>query len=380
VKKYFYIGLLGLLVFEVLKVYFIMPFPGSQEINSLDVAYLFHSYRWIFRVFFGLMILAGIVQAFRIKHKWIPAIVVVVVAFCTYVVNFVMTAESIFKQPQTLIMKGSAENKVKSSSLVIGVEHNGIAKAYPIQFLIYHHQVQDNVGGKPIIATYCSVCRTGRVFEPIVNGKHELFRLVGMDHYNAMFEDATTHSWWRQVNGECVAGELKGTELPEVTSSQLTLDKWFELYPHGTVMQPDGASMQEYDPSARFEQGKSEGNLTRTDTLSWENKSWVIGIQIDTIAKAYDWNQLKQQHIMHDDIGQTPIVLVLGSDGKSFAAFERPSKRDSLVIRNDTLFLAERKYDFSGRNLQDSSLHLTRVQASQEFWHSWRTFHPHTGH
>ena len=100
--------------------------------------------------------------------------------------------------------------------LVIGVVNNGEAKAYPIRFLGYHHQVQDTVGGKPVIVTYCTVCRTGRVFEPMVNGKPEKFRLVGMDHFNAMFEDATTKSWWRQVNGEAITGKLKGQQLPEV--------------------------------------------------------------------------------------------------------------------------------------------------------------------
>ena len=108
---------------------------------------------------------------------------------------------------------------------------NGIVKAYPIRFMSYHHQVQDTVGGMPLIITYCNVCRTGRAFLPVVRGQHERFRLVGMDHYNAMFEDATTGSWWRQSTGEAVAGPLKGQVLPEAESMQLTVKKLFELYP-----------------------------------------------------------------------------------------------------------------------------------------------------
>ena len=42
------------------------------------------------------------------------------------------------------------------------------------------------------MVTYCTVCRTGRVFSPIVEGQPETFRLVGMDHFNAMFEDEGT--------------------------------------------------------------------------------------------------------------------------------------------------------------------------------------------
>lgn len=38
-KKIFYSGLIGLSLFEILNMYFIMPFPGSQEIKSIDTAY-----------------------------------------------------------------------------------------------------------------------------------------------------------------------------------------------------------------------------------------------------------------------------------------------------------------------------------------------------
>ena len=38
-KKLFYIGLIGLGLFEILKVYFIMPMPGSQQMESIDIAY-----------------------------------------------------------------------------------------------------------------------------------------------------------------------------------------------------------------------------------------------------------------------------------------------------------------------------------------------------
>ena len=66
-KKIFYIGVSGIASFEILKVYFIMPMPGSQQMDSLDLAYFLHSYRWYFRVFFGVMIVVGAVKAFQGK-------------------------------------------------------------------------------------------------------------------------------------------------------------------------------------------------------------------------------------------------------------------------------------------------------------------------
>jgi len=376
-KKYFYFGALGLLIFEILNVYFIMPMPGSQNMNSLDLAYFLYSWRWAFRSVFGIMLCLGITQVFRSGRKWIPAITLLCTTVIVYLFNFKMSADHMFMQAKNTVFKSQADNQLPGGRLVIGVENNGEARAYPIQFLAYHHQVRDTIGGKPVMVTYCSVCRTGRVYEPLVNGKPETFRLVGMDHYNAMFEDANTGSWWRQSTGEAVEGRLKGKTLPEIYSQQMTVDKWFEMYPQGKVMQADESSVDNYDPLARFEAGKSLGNLTRTDSLSWKDKSWVLGIQRGNLSKAYNWNDLKKKRIINDVIGQTPVVMVIATDGKCFAAFERPSS-EIFTINHDTLFSGSTKYNFSGRNIDLPSNRLQPVNAYQEFWHSWKTFHPHT--
>lgn len=207
-KSVFYVGLSVLVLFEIARVYLIMPMPGSQGIKGLEFAYFLHACRWWIRAACALLLLAGSPAACAPWRKWLPAAitllpvaVVLLGAGIVWFLNFRMTAESIFQPPQTLTFQPRATSTVDESSLVIAVERNGEAKAYPVRFLVYHHQVQDVVGGEPVFVTYCSVCRTGRVFSPIVHGQVETFRLVGMDHFNAMFEDATTRSWWRQATG-----------------------------------------------------------------------------------------------------------------------------------------------------------------------------------
>ena len=197
-----YLGVAGIILYEIAKVYFIMPMPGSQQMNSIDIAYFLHTWRWAFRIVFWLMIIAGCTTALMGKRKWITVILLMVAGAVTYGTNYEMAADTMFYQPSQVILHNAALNKVQDERLVIGVEANGETKAYPIQFIGYHHQVRDVLGGEPVIVTYCAVCRTGRVFEPIVEGKLDEFRLVGMDHFNAMFEDKSTGSWWRQANGE----------------------------------------------------------------------------------------------------------------------------------------------------------------------------------
>ena len=374
-KNIFYIGLILLALFEVMNVYFIMPMPGSQRMNSIDLAYFLYSYRWIFRSTLSLMVLVGAPFAFSSKKVWVPLIAIAPVAVIVYMFNFNMTADHMFLQPDELVFKSRSENTLTDSSLVISVVHQHEAKAYPVRYIQYHHQVRDTIAGKPIMVTYCNVCRTGRVFEPVVDGKPENFRLVGMDHFNAMFEDETTKSWWRQATGEAITGTLKGNALPEVESNQLTLGKFFLLHPFGKVMKAEARSKKSYDTLGRFERGKSKGQLTRSDTVSWNEKSWVVGVQIDNRAKAYDWNELKAKRVIHDKIGSTPIAVALASDDESFIAFERNAD-EQFVERNDSLVSSLHTFDFAGRSSDGSRARL--LKSYQEFWHSWKQFHPET--
>jgi hypothetical protein len=377
-RKLFYIGIAGLILFEISNVYFIMPMPGSQRMNSIDAAYFFHTWRWVFRAVFGIMALLGGTQLLKKSPLWGLG-GLVLVAGVAYAANFEMAADTMFYQPSVLTLKNAAENKVGKERLVIGVEVNGQARAYPIQYIGYHHQVRDTLGGKPIIVTYCTVCRTGRAFEPIVNGKLETFRLVGMDHFNAMFEDKTTGSWWRQANGEAIVGELKGQTLPELEVTQVTLTKWLALYPHSLVMQPDTKFQEEYDSLSNYESGKRKGKLTKRDSTSWQDKSWVVGVEVSGGTKAYDWNQLQKKRIINDMIGYLPISVVLASDNQSFVALRRATPGQKLSVKNDSIYAeGGGTYTLLGKSTNPSVPDLVKVNAYQEYWHSWQTFHPGT--
>jgi hypothetical protein len=377
-KILFYLSITGLFLFELANVYFIMPMPGSQQMNSLDWAYWLYTYRWLFRgILLGLCLLGA--RSAWAAHGWKSLIVLLPIGGAVYMFNMVMAADHMFYQPRTLQMADAASNKVPLHKLVLGVSVNGAEKAYPIQFLGYHHQVMDTLGGKPVMVTYCTVCRTGRVYSPEVNGHLESFRLVGMDHFNAMFEDATTGSWWRQATGEAVAGPLKGQVLPEIPSEQTSLETWLKWHPQSLVMQRDPEFQEEYDSMDTYDLGIGRGKLTRTDTASWQDKSWVVGIAFDPQhAKAFDWNRLKKERIIHDQIGNHLVLVVLGSDNVSFQAFNRRNDQGPFALRQDTLTSDGKAWNLLGQPLTPETDALTRVSAWQEFWHSWKTFHPYT--
>ena len=376
-KKLFAVGVVGLIVFEIANVYFIMPMPGSQRMRSLDVAYALYQWRWSVRVVCGVLIAVSALPAWRAagRRNWLIPAALAVVGIVTYLFNFRLSADQMFREPTTLAMTPAAGNRVASDRLVVGIELNGDARAYPLQFIGYHHQVRDTVGGQEVLVSYCTVCRTGRVFTPVVEGQMERFRLVGMDQFNAMFEDETTGSWWRQANGEAIAGSRKGTTLPEIPSVQVTLKRWLSLHPTSLVMQGDSAFTDDYAKDCAYERGTSRKQLTGTDTLSWRDKSWVVGISMRGKSKAYDWNRLRRERSVNDEVGGVPIVLVLASDNESFFAFQRPDAATRFALRGDSLVSEVSAYDLSGHG---PTGRLKPLVASQEFWHSWRSFQPGT--
>jgi hypothetical protein len=377
-------GLVLLIAVEVARLYFIMPFPGSQESETIDLAYFIHQNIFWFRTIGLLIILFPMVSIFMggtTKAKVIASLGLIFYVVVVYLFNFRFAADQIFYQPTKVQVADSRANKIPLSNVVIGVSVGEEQRAYPIQLIGYHHQVRDTIAGQQIMVTYCTVCRTGRVFEPKVNGKMEQFRLVGMDHFNAMFEDEETGSWWRQVNGEAVTGPLKGSRLPQIESQQMTLDAWLRIYPNSKILQPDSTFAEAYEAMKPFERGKSKGALTKRDSLSWKPKSWIVGVQLGLTARAYDWNELVEKRLILDTLNGEAVAIVVEADSASFHVFKHDH---TLSMQGDSALIDRQSgkvWDLRGlaiNSTADDSRSLTVVQSSQEFWHSWKTFYPHT--
>lgn len=385
----FTVGWLLLVVPELLRIYFIMPFPGSQQAETVSIAYFLHHFILVFRIS-GIVIVAVSSYLLIARSKWVYKIITVIftalAGIVLYMSTQVMQADKMFLKPTHKILSDQDNSSVNPDQLVIGTEINGQSSCYPIQIIGYHHQVNDTVGGLPVLVTYCTVCRTGRVYSPVVDGQFEQFRLVGMDNFNAMLEDQSTKSWWRQENGEAVAGSQKGKFLTELPSQQMTLKSWINLHPDTRILQPDPDFAAEYSALTGYDEGTIGGNLEGTASSSWQPKSWVVGITVDNASRAYDWIELKSQVLLNDTLNSVPVLLMMEKDMMSFHAWNRKvhndvlhfGKPDSLDLFYDSATNSGWNYDGKCVSGPLSGNKLSKIPAYQEFWHSWQKFHPGT--
>jgi hypothetical protein len=237
-KIIFYFGILCVIAFEITKIYLLKYIPEGKGHESMDLTFFIHYWRWDFRLLFWMLILWGLIKIYGSEKNKPINVAILSAASITYLTNFILLP-NLKRDPADYIkFEAYTSNHMQSESKIIGVVVDGMAKAYPLQFIDNHSQIIDSIGNKRAMITYCQKCKNGRVFEPITNGRPNQFALVGRDYCNSLFEDMETGSWWRQSDGMALAGKMKGTLLKELPFEEVSLENWVASHPETIIMQP----------------------------------------------------------------------------------------------------------------------------------------------
>ncbi len=126
---------------------------------------------------------------------------------------------------------------VKPGEPVIELAVEGEARAYPLQVLVWHEIVNDEVGGVPVAVTYCPLCRTAIAFDRRVDGRILSFGVTGnLRDSDLVMYDRQTESWWQQFGGEALVGAYAGTELEQVPARIVSFEDFSSRHPDGLVL------------------------------------------------------------------------------------------------------------------------------------------------
>ena len=108
-------------------------------------------------------------------------------------------------------------------SRVLGLEINGVIRAYPLPILNWYEIVNDSVGGVPLAVTYCPLSGTGMVYRRDFSGTITNLGVSGL-LYNSelMLYDRESESLWSKVMGQSVSGPRKGGRLITVPIENTT--------------------------------------------------------------------------------------------------------------------------------------------------------------
>ncbi len=132
------------------------------------------------------------------------------------------------------------ETSIPGNEPVVALDINGVARAYPLRYLMWHEIVNDTIGGLPVAVTFCPLCNTSIVFERTLDGEEVTFGTTGKLRWsNLLMYDRGEENWWQQYNGEAVVGTRAGERLRPIPSFLISFDVFNERYPDGEVLLAD---------------------------------------------------------------------------------------------------------------------------------------------
>jgi hypothetical protein len=207
----------------------------------------------------------------------------------------------------------AADAWLRPAEPVLALQVNGDARAYPLQILIWHEIVNDIVGGRAVVVTYCPLCNTGLVFDRVVDGRTFDFGTSGkLYRSDLLMYDRQTRSLWAQIEGRAVVGEQAGTRLAGIPANTIAYKDFKAAYPMGRVLSRKTGHTRSYgtNPYQAYDRPDGIPFLFRGQPDPRRPpKERVVGISRGGEPRAYPWPALAAERVIHDGLGGEPLVI-----------------------------------------------------------------------
>ncbi|MBI2085260.1 MAG: DUF3179 domain-containing protein [Candidatus Aenigmarchaeota archaeon] len=276
----------------------------------------------------------------------------------------------------------------EDKDLVVGIVYNGLIKAYPIKILNWHEVINDNFSGKPVAVTYCVLCRTPIAYESKVSGKIATFKVTGiLYNSNDVLVDSVTRSYWSQLTGEAIMGDIVGKNLTRIPVETTTWSLWKSKYPDTLVMSSDTGFDRDYgtDPYGGYEESEKVWYRVKNEDKRLFVKDIIYGVTFAGEAKAYLKSNVTSIGVVNDQVGKQKLVVIYDKELDVIKIFDRNLKGRELnfEIAGDKIVDKETNsvWNYDGVAIEGSMKgeQLKRIDATYGFWYVWAAFYPKTG-
>jgi len=242
-----------------------------------------------------------------------------------------------------------ADTWIEDNELVLVLDHNGVKRVYPLQIMTWHEIVNDVVGGDPIAITYCPLCGSGIAYYRVLDGEVVKFGTSGkLFNSNLVMYDDKTDTYWQQIDGNAIVGELTGFELRELSVDTVVWRDYKKAYSDAEVLSQDTGIRRNYgrDPYGSYYEDSFLIFPVEDSDDRIHAKTVVFGIKVNGEFKAYQ---------------EKDLIAEGGVIEEKFAGVNLKVERDNVGIVKIT-------------NVDTGE----EIIKERDFWFAWYAFHPET--
>lgn len=252
---------------------------------------------------------------------------------------------------QPAFIKAGQAYYLKPDDRVLGIEIEGVSKAYPISILNWHEIVNDRIGKQNFAITYCPLCGTGVAFSAEVAGETLEFGVSGL-LYNSdvLLYDRETDSLWSQIMRKSVSGKFKGEKLKLLPITHTSWQQWKSSHPQSLVLSDNTGYSRDYkrNPYAGYEKSRNLYFQVANKAPDWFHpKERTLGIELEGQFKAYTFSEIDKtsKNTIQDEFAGKLLTL----------HWDKPNQQLNVT-------------DQSGKD----------IAGIEGFWFAWFAFHPET--
>ena len=248
------------------------------------------------------------------------------------------------------VVSGGSGSWLPDDDIVFGVVSDGEPRAYPRRVLEVHEIVNDELGGRRLAVTYCTLCGTAVAYAadgvPRTDGPLVFATSGLLQRSNKLMYDEQTESLFEQFTGVGVVGPLRGVQLERLPLSVTTWKEWRAVHPETTIVAADAGDDPTYEPEP-LEGRDSDGPI------------FPVGERDERLA------------------AQEPVVGTITPRGQPVAfpaQLARKALREGRPVTMGCVTLG-----FDGGSVTASWDEAGTTLSTQEsFWFAWSQFHPGT--
>ena len=212
----------------------------------------------------------------------------------------------------TYVSLDEADEWIADNELVLALIYKGVTRVYPLQILVWHEIVNDVVAGDPLLITYCPLCSSGVAYNRVIDGLPVEFGTSGsLYNSNLVMYDRQTETYWSQIDGLAIVGELSGQELEPIGLDTVVWSEWKIAHPDSEVLSQDTGFDREYgrDPYGSYHEDSYIWFPVQARDDRIHPKTVVFGIEIGGVYAAYCEEDLVELGSIEDRVNGVRIRI-----------------------------------------------------------------------